>query len=428
MSYKVLTNVVVQPIFWGPVWDDAAHHDLANEIVLALRQLVASPYMRALAQYENIAPGTFCNAIFDKAAPPVAMTSTSPTPAAHLRQLIADGTVPDFHANDQLLYMFFTQGVELTYETGVLIQGFHYFAPFVEGAAGDLFHYACVNSPYLIDATYGASHELVEACTDPDLDGLIVPGGPSGTEIEIGDRCEVGGQLCEGVFATPYWSVIDNECVLPSRRFRIDIEQDECRVGPTMGEKSTLRAIGPAMQPDWIDSTGLSPLIGPAVYEWSWDPALVIVTGTSDQLTLNVEWFLPNDFYTTTITFTATYGKGIVLEESIVVTPRSPLQARVALLACRLRKFLADDNRRPPFFIHKLGPDPAPLPSQNTLQEVKSFVKQLEFHVEHLERAIQMANAEKRGTSSQPAEQRTNLSHIKFGTPPRSVADARNIK
>src|SRR5205085_12136517 len=59
------------------------------------------------------------------------------------------------------------------------------------------------------------SHEVVEALTDPEGDGVQVnPTNPSSWN-EIGDVCRTTG-LVNGVTVQSYWSQTDSACVIPA--------------------------------------------------------------------------------------------------------------------------------------------------------------------------------------------------------------------
>ena len=65
------------------------------------------------------------------------------------------------------------------------------------------------------------SHELAEACTDPDpLSGFVVTAGcPSGEgpPCEIGDLCEGSLQRVNGVLVQQYWSSLNGACAVPTK-------------------------------------------------------------------------------------------------------------------------------------------------------------------------------------------------------------------
>src|SRR5262249_29969019 len=82
------------------------------------------------------------------------------------------------------------------------------------------------------------SHELIEACTNPDVDtsnnSILVNGtNPDGTTVtndEIGDTCnnqfatiDVNGVSCS---VQAYWSKADNACILPTGTLTFLVDKD----------------------------------------------------------------------------------------------------------------------------------------------------------------------------------------------------------
>jgi hypothetical protein len=62
------------------------------------------------------------------------------------------------------------------------------------------------------------SHELVEACTDPEGTGwtsTTACGVNHSGWCEIGDVCEGNAARVNGVLVQRYWSNTDNQCVIP---------------------------------------------------------------------------------------------------------------------------------------------------------------------------------------------------------------------
>ena len=66
---------------------------------------------------------------------------------------------------------------------------------------------------------YGRS-ELIEACTDPNINTIIVQGGPGSACPDPTGNCEIGDvcssvALVGGVQVQSYWSKVDNSCIIP---------------------------------------------------------------------------------------------------------------------------------------------------------------------------------------------------------------------
>jgi hypothetical protein len=65
--------------------------------------------------------------------------------------------------------------------------------------------------------TIGFSHELVEACTDPDGNGIQINPRSSSNWNEIGDICESEIGIVNGVQVQKYWSKSALACVVPTQ-------------------------------------------------------------------------------------------------------------------------------------------------------------------------------------------------------------------
>jgi len=71
-----------------------------------------------------------------------------------------------------------------------------------------------LNDGNLDTITVSLSHELVEACTDPEDDGWTIK-GRSSPSAEICDICEKTTGRVNGVLVQGYWSVQHNACIIP---------------------------------------------------------------------------------------------------------------------------------------------------------------------------------------------------------------------
>jgi hypothetical protein len=167
--------------------------------------------------------------VFDDSVP-VPAVITSGAVSEYVGSLISNGTVLDFRINDQLLYFVFTSGRLYSDPDYAGIHG-------SDQLNGQTFHFAWTQDPLTITA----SHEVIEACTDPEGNGFM----PPENGIEVGDICEAeqyGLGLSDGIQAAPYWSNLNSLCVLPHRIATIVIADQsfsECRIGPSVGSQST---------------------------------------------------------------------------------------------------------------------------------------------------------------------------------------------
>jgi hypothetical protein len=326
----VLPKVTVQPIFWGEVWNNPANQAFANQVVSALRTLIAGPYMRGLIQYRGISPGSVSDPVPGNSEP---VNPITPMALATLvENMLTRGLVADFQQGDGRLFMVFTIGIQIAGGNG-----FHD----VGSWNGKVFPCTWVETGDIAETTERATHELVEACTNPFP--FITHGFVDASGKEIADLCTPQRGLSEGVTACYYWSNKDAACILPARTFVVSVDPDECQIGPVMNETSVLRA-NYVVQPSWIDTSNLPELSNPQ-FEWSYDTALVTPQGPTDGKLLTVKWALQGGVYETTVSYLATYVEGITLVGQIAVRPRTPWQAALMHQLCQLRKLLASETR-----------------------------------------------------------------------------------
>ena len=165
---RLLTNVRVKPIFWGPQWLTLGHPPVPPGASVGDWTILFSPYMSKLSQYRGIGPGSIEPlglATFD-AGPPQGFTTADVE--GMLRGLLDDRVIPDPATNAQLLAFVFTppginseEADAAGYHTSI---GYH----------GARLPYAWIGN----DGTLGHissvfSHELAEAATDPTNAGFI---------------------------------------------------------------------------------------------------------------------------------------------------------------------------------------------------------------------------------------------------------------
>src|SRR5205823_5323349 len=132
-----------------------------------------------------------------------------------------------------------------------------------------------------------ASHEIIEACTDPEATGWLQPENG----IEVGDICEDSGNIenADGVAAAVYWSNLDGACILPHRTAKVSMMRDpsdDC-VGPHVGGRSKF-IVKVGVEPSWIDSIGI-PLVNPR-FSWNFNTAFATAVGPTNAPTLELSW------------------------------------------------------------------------------------------------------------------------------------------
>lgn len=227
-SGKVLKHAKLVLIFWGAGWARSPVIS-AEELAGVFSAILATPYMAKMAQYNGICNATIIHMALDTSKEFTEQYHNTPVfHSSELPQMIAghidgDGAVPAPSIDPDLLYIVISELSVVCRETA---------DPPVEAAGlhdkfdhnGARFHYAWVSndgsltSGNMIPKEF--VHELVEACSDPDLDSFHVS-----DDNEIGDKCN--GELVtmpkirtpnapDGIVIQSYFSALDNACVLPT--------------------------------------------------------------------------------------------------------------------------------------------------------------------------------------------------------------------
>jgi hypothetical protein len=217
LNGMILTHVHVQLIFWGPDWAGNASPS-ANAVFNAVQAILSGPYMSKLSQYRGIANGTLLGKLVIDPSDPPNPFSTNDVAQCVLR-LIAAGKVSKPEDDQQNLYcVFLPLGVNFNQPN---INGEHsyiynvsYSFPFDVDLDKVLFAWV-INDGTLDSVTTIFSHELVEACTDPDGNGFQVTPLDPNSWNEIGDVCEGNSDTLDGIKVQAYWSQSDGSCVIP---------------------------------------------------------------------------------------------------------------------------------------------------------------------------------------------------------------------
>lgn len=220
---KILRKVVVELIFWGSAWKG---DPFIVEVTHAIATILTSPYMTELQQYRGILRGCLGDIVVVNSN--VGSSNANPPSTfvhADVEKLISDlikaQKVQDPKSNDQLLYcvIFPTNHRYANPDhPGQILVGEHYSF----SMNGVNVHYAWVindrtlNSMNSIPKVF--SHELVEACTNPDVGrgrAAFVIGNQ-----EIGDVCNdkpTDTGFLNGVYMQKYWSQRHRMCILPNQ-------------------------------------------------------------------------------------------------------------------------------------------------------------------------------------------------------------------
>lgn len=228
----IIRNVHVVLIFWGSYWEGDNPNPPVQAIRDAVSGIVTGTYMSSLAQYTTPSPfqsiGT--GVLFGTQLITSSFASSSgdpPNPFTdnNITVLISDcirtGIVPppdDPAAGDnQILYCVILPP-NWTYRDNPNYVGEHSSYTLWNFLWNHVVRYAWVTQAAgsLDSITCVFSHELAEACTDPD------PGSgyfQDSDGQEIGDLCESNlGRLDNNILVQGYWSNADNQCVIPTQK------------------------------------------------------------------------------------------------------------------------------------------------------------------------------------------------------------------
>jgi hypothetical protein len=219
---EVLTNVRVHIIYWGSAWSSNASpsmHDVNNTVIT----VVSSPYLTGLSQYRGIGRGRVGTIIQvnkqvgSSPAEPI-NNFTHNIIETLVSDLIQHGIVPH-PSTDQNLYCVFLPK-DYHYKDSNLVGEHNCFSL----NDGTLTYYAWITNDGTLTGKNSipriVSHEIVEACTDPNPDhpGAFVIPNSSGGADEISDVCQNENDFDfepGGVMVQTYWSQRDHRCIAP---------------------------------------------------------------------------------------------------------------------------------------------------------------------------------------------------------------------
>lgn len=224
---QLIQNVHMVLIYWGTYWIGSNPDPSVQAINDAVNSIVSGTYMSQLSQYskgsQTIRPGVLYQSVLIT-APVGSSRGDPPNPFTddNIRILVSDcirtGTVqpPDDPkaGNNQILYCVILPP-NLTSRDHPDFAGEHGSYTLWNFLWNHVVRYAWVRQDGTLDFfTQWFSHELVEACTDPDLASWYQDDDGQ----EIGDLCEkqpIVGRLGNGLLVQGYWSNNDNSCVIP---------------------------------------------------------------------------------------------------------------------------------------------------------------------------------------------------------------------
>jgi hypothetical protein len=237
----VFTAATVHFIFWGSQWNTKTTPWSKTSIMTALDKVFKSTYFEGLLQYGYPQSAQFTRLLNRRPKIGSIVINTTYAPvnnftAIDIRNVIVDsinrGQVPD-----KGVLKVISPGVEPDHHIYYVI-GSHNCFPATSFADASSFHYYTNldaddellvyaytndmdyvngNSTDMLYMTYGMTHEIVEAITDPLVSGWwkTTPDPQTGDLGEISDLCSTRYNV-NGTIACGYFSNQDNACIAPS--------------------------------------------------------------------------------------------------------------------------------------------------------------------------------------------------------------------
>lgn len=206
----VIANVGVYLIFWGAAWVDPKTTPTKDAVANAVASILAGPYMSDLAQYGVGAGALSGTTVVSGSNPPNPFADGDV--AAEVWALIDSNALPapNSQAGANKLYCVVMPPGVNPRAAGVI--GEHFASP--KSGKGTARLAWVTNGGTLSSVTTVFSHELVEACSDPEGSTIQVnPTNPNSWN-EIGDVCRSTASL-NGVQVQSYWSDRAKACVIP---------------------------------------------------------------------------------------------------------------------------------------------------------------------------------------------------------------------
>jgi hypothetical protein len=217
---KVLTDVEVILCFWGGFWSTTpAPTPSSDTYKTAIEGIVTSPYLGGLREYRGVGQGSVIYSEINDSTDPVNLYTDADV-VTMLKDRIQNHGMPAPTAGHNRFYaVILPVGINnsLTQFAGqhqsFSVNGVTAYYAWVDNT-GSLSGHNCTTKVF--------SHELTEACTNPDVDtsnNSILVNGTGVTNDEIGDTCnnqfttvDMNGVQCS---VQAYWSKAGNICVLP---------------------------------------------------------------------------------------------------------------------------------------------------------------------------------------------------------------------
>jgi hypothetical protein len=210
---RVLTHPRLVLMFWGNAWTNPATTPSQADFTNAVDNLVYLPWGTQLSQYRGIGPMSLESTVtITSSDPPVSFTD--PQIQAMITAQIDAGVVPSpDNSIDRIYCVLMPTGHSSADVPGAV--GQHQYFDHNGGRA----YWAWVTNDGTLTGGNSIpkvlSHEVAEACSDPDLGSGILVDTSTDTNEEIGDVCNGTWMTVDGAAQEAYWSEADNRCVIP---------------------------------------------------------------------------------------------------------------------------------------------------------------------------------------------------------------------
>lgn len=193
-------------IFWGSAWDTVSSpNPKIVDVVNDVASILAGPYQAALTQYVNSNPAKLELVYRASGDPP------NPFSQSDVENLVLGAWNAGQIFNDPGGFFCVMMPPGTTFNGGAV--GAHS-APIDWGGTSRGVYVGWVQYASRAGISSTFSHELVEAITDPNGDGIQVNPRNGSNWNEIGDVCTTIAAL-NGVVVQSYWSQADLACVIP---------------------------------------------------------------------------------------------------------------------------------------------------------------------------------------------------------------------
>ena len=242
----VFDSATVHFIFWGSQWNTKTVPWSKTTIMNAIQAVFQSSYFEGLLQYGYLDGSQTGPKLCRKPKIGSIAINTTYAPVDNfdnvdIRNVIVDSInrnlVPDKGLNNELnnnqglvpnhhIYYVIGSHNKFPDPSFAASSSFHYVAgvqgdeeSFVYGYTNDM-DYVNGNSTPLIYMTYGITHEIVEAITDPIFGGWFQGSTPIPSETDLGeiaDSCS-NDPIISGVHVAAYFSNQDNACIAPATK------------------------------------------------------------------------------------------------------------------------------------------------------------------------------------------------------------------